>query len=317
MDLLELNRIRSVVSDTDSGEVELSAPKTEQDIWSAWLLDKRFGGKPQVMKAAIDDYFLPVRDKVLENAKISEHDVLLDIGTGTGLIAFGALTATAARKVIFSDISPTLLNHTESVARSANWNGRCDFLLASAEDLSAIKTSSVDVVTVCCVLIHVAAKQLAFSEFCRVLKPGGRLSVFEPINRVAVAEPENSFSGFDVTPVAALAKKVKAIYLRNQPPACDPMLDFDERKLVELAQGAGFGSIQLEFRIKTERPKISDWDALVHRPPNPRAPSLEAAMEEALTPEEKERFVAHIRPLVESRRGIKKSAVAYLTALKD
>jgi hypothetical protein len=40
-------------------------------------------------------------------------------------------------------------------------------------------------------------------------------------------------------------------------------------------------------------------------------------MEEALTPEEKERFVAHIRPLVESRRGIKKSAVAYLTALKD
>jgi SAM-dependent methyltransferase len=289
----------------------------QQDIWSEWLLDKRFGGNRDVMMPAIDDYFLPVRNKVLQNGSIRDDDVLLDVGTGAGLIAFGALESTAAGKVIFSDISQTLLDHTQSVAKKANWDARCDFVLASAEDLSPINPSSVDVVTVCCVLIHVSAKQSAFNEFYRVLKPGGRLSIFEPINSLSLLESENSFSGFDVTAVSALARRLKAIYYGKQPPATDPMLNFDERKLVEFAQGAGFASMELEFHIKTERPKISDWETLVRRPPNPRAPNLEAAMKEAFSSDEQEIFVAHLRPLVESRRGIKKAAVAYLSAIKD
>ena len=40
-----------------------------------------------------------------------------------------------------------------------------------------------DAVTVRSVLIYVAAKAASFREFARVLRPGGRLSIFEPINR--------------------------------------------------------------------------------------------------------------------------------------
>jgi len=266
------------------------------------------------MKAAMDEYFYPVREKVLDSAKLGDHQLLLDVGCGDGLIAFRALEKSATSTVIFSDVSQTLLIHTRSVAQKLTVADRCQFLAASAERLP-IHSSSIDVVTACCVLIHVAAKQSAFNEFFRVLKPGGRMSFFEPINRLSLSEPEHLFAGFDVTPIVSIAAKVKTIYLRNQPPT-DPMLNFDERDLFDFAENAGFDALQLEFQIKLERPKVSDWETLVQRRPNPRAPSLEEAMEQVLTSEERELFVRHLRPLVESKQGRKKSGVAYLSAIK-
>src|SRR5262249_20683606 len=155
----------------------------------------------------------------------------------------------------------------------------------------------------CQVLIHVADKQSAFTEFFRVLRPGGRMSLYEPINSFTFPEPEHFFAGRDVTPVIPIATKVKAIYSRNQPPATDPMMNFDERDLLDFAQRSGFNTLQLELQIKLERPKISDWETWVRIKPNPRGLSLEEAMEQTLTSEERELFIRHLRPLVESRQG--------------
>lgn len=44
-----------------------------------------------------------------------------------------------------------------------------------------LKDNSVDVVTVRSVLIYVQEKQNAFREFHRVLKPEGRLSIFQAL----------------------------------------------------------------------------------------------------------------------------------------
>jgi ubiquinone/menaquinone biosynthesis C-methylase UbiE len=49
---------------------------------------------------------------------------------------------------------------------------RCEFVHASADDLSALEDVSLDVVTTRSVLIYVKDKQRAFEEFHRVLKPG-------------------------------------------------------------------------------------------------------------------------------------------------
>jgi SAM-dependent methyltransferase len=59
---------------------------------------------------------------------------------------------------------------------------RCRFVLASAESLTGIADASVDVVTTRSVLIYVKDKAAALREFYRVLRPGGRISVFEPVN---------------------------------------------------------------------------------------------------------------------------------------
>jgi SAM-dependent methyltransferase len=90
------------------------------------------------------------------------------------------------------------------------------------------------------VLIYVPAKQQALQEFYRVLKPGGWLSIFEPINRFAALTSPFKGRLFDVTPIQAIADKVHALYERLQPRETDPMMNFDERDLLRWTEQAGF-----------------------------------------------------------------------------
>ncbi len=84
--------------------------------------------------------------------------------------------------------------------RWAEWLLQRRFLHASAEDLRAQADASVDVVTTRSVLIYVAAKAEALREFHRVLRPGGRLSIVEPINRLGWPQPADRLFGYDVPP---------------------------------------------------------------------------------------------------------------------
>jgi ubiquinone/menaquinone biosynthesis C-methylase UbiE len=286
-----------------------------QDIWIQWLLNRRFGGDPQRMKKMLD-FLYPVRDKVLSHINLEDEEILLDAGCGDGLIAFGALEKFETCRVIFSDISNDLLNHVQTLVQDMNIQHRCQFVHASADDLSMLGDESVDAVTTRSVLIYVSTKGQAFKEFYRVLKPSGQLSIFEPINRFAFPEPPGRFAGYDVTPVMEIAQKVEAVYQRIQPPDTDPMGDFDERDLIAYAEKAGFKEIHLELQIEIKPSENTDWSVMMHTAGNPKIPTLEEAIQEALTPDEAETFVSHLRPLVESKQGIHRSAIAYLWAVK-
>lgn len=286
-----------------------------KDIWSQWLLNRRFGGDLERMKKMLESLY-PVRDKVLSHVGLAENETLLDIGCGDGLISFGALEKFKDCLVIFSDISRDLLDHAEALAGEMNVQDRCRFVCASADDLSVFENDSVDAVTTRSVLIYVSAKQKAFNEFYRVLKAGGRLSIFEPISRFSDPEPPDRFAGFDITPVKEITQKIKDVYERIQPPGSDPMIDFDERDLIGQAEKAGFREIHLELQARVEPAEITDWPILLNTPWNPKIPSLAEAIEEALTPEEAEEFVNHLRPLVESGQGVSRLAVVYLWAVK-
>lgn len=288
---------------------------SQQDIWSQWLLNRRFGGDPQRMQKMLD-WLYPVRDKVLSRIDLGNGDTLLDVGCGDGLIAFGALEKFKTCRVIFSDISKDLLNHVQKLVEEMKAQDRCQFVHASADDLSLLGDESVDAVTTRSVLIYVSAKQQAFKEFYRVLRPGGQLSIFEPINRFAFPEPADRFEGYDVTPVIEIAQKLKDVYLRIQPLDTDPMGDFDERDLVAFAEKAGFKAIHLELQIEIKPADDADWSELMHTPWNPKIPTLAEAMQQELTPVESEAFVNYLRPLVESKQGIDRNAIAYLWAVK-
>ncbi len=288
-----------------------------QDIWLQWMLHRRFGGDSELMKATLINLLYPVRDRVLSHANLSDDEILLDVGCGDGLIAFGALDKVKTSRVIFSDISQDLLDYAQAIAREIQVANRCEFIRASADDLSPIQDASVDAVTTRSVLIYVSAKQRAFAEFFRVLKPKGRLSIFEPINRFGWPEPPHLFGGYEVTPIIEIVEKVKALYLRLQPPNIDPMVDFDERDLIVFAEKAGFKEIHLELQVEIKSStEISDWDAFMRVAGNPKIPTLEEAIRQVLTSEETEAFVAHLRPLVEAKQGTARSALAYLWAIK-
>jgi arsenite methyltransferase len=294
-----------------------------RDRWAEWLLERRFGGD-QEHPASFLQGVIPWRDRVLKmlkNAAIENGETLLDVGAGDGLIAFGALESVGEDgRVVFSDISKDLLEHSRNLAERLGVLERCDFLLAPADDLSALQDASVDVVTTRSVLIYIDDKRRAFEEFFRVLKPGGRLSIFEPINRFKLPEPPHLFLGYDVTPVWVLARKVRAVFEHIQLLDTDAVLNFDERDLFDLAESAGFAGVRLDSEASLVTGdayfEVKDWDIFLRSAGNPKIPTPEEDMDEALSREEIEGFTAHLRPLVENAQRRVTSAVAYLWAVK-
>jgi arsenite methyltransferase len=254
-----------------------------------------------------------VRDRVLDRADPQPGEMVLDVGCGNGLIGFGALERGA--DVVFSDISDELLGDCRELAEASGVLDRCRFVNASADNLSALADRSIDVVTTRSVLIYVKDKARAFTEFHRVLRPGGRISLFEPINRFGMEKRICNW-GYDLDHSAEpLIEKLNAVEERYQP-LTDPMLDFDERDLIALAERAGFFPIELVYRAEVEPIKPRSWQSVLHSSGNPKIPTLAEAMDEALTAEERKRLVAELRPAVEAGRGVWRMGSAYLFAVK-
>lgn len=286
------------------------------DKWLEWILDRRFGNNTEAMKSAME-ILLPVRDRVLQNAGPLEGKVVMDVGSGDGLIAFAALSKVGASgMVIFNDISQDLLAHCRAKAHDIGLLDRCRFLLAPVENLTEIENDTIDVVTIRSVLIYVQDKQRAFDEIYRILKAGGSLSVFEPINRFGHIEAPHIFCGYDVTPVQDIAQKVYALYQRLQPMDTDPMLNFDERDLIASAERAGFKNLRIDLQIQVRPIEATKWDIFTRIAPNPNVPCLEEAIAQTLAPDEAQQLADYLRPLVEEGRGGSRTSRAYLSAEK-
>jgi ubiquinone/menaquinone biosynthesis C-methylase UbiE len=286
---------------------------TNRDRWAEWLAVRRFGGDAETRSRFLAQ-LLARRDKVLDLAQLAQGEALLDVGCGEGLIAFGALERGAAN-VIFSDISDDLLAFCREAASDLGVLDRCEFLKAPADRLNALDDASVDVVTTRSVLIYVPDKRTALAEFARVLRPGGRISLFEPINRFALRDAD-TWAGYDLAPLGEIGTKLRTVYAALQPPDSDPMLNFDERDLVRLAEETGFFPIQLNLDAEIKPTEPRDWEGFLNSSGNPNIPTVSEAMDQALTPSERERLVAHLRPLVEQGRGEWRMASAHLVATR-
>lgn len=292
---------------------EVAITKTQQDQWAAWLLKRRHGDDPAELQRALD-YLAPIRDRVVAGAGLVNGDTVLDVGCGDGLIAFAAAELVGpSGAVIFSDVSNDLLQHCRELATDAGLVDHCRFVRAPASDLAPIADASVDAVTLRSVLIYEPDKVSSFAEFYRTLRPGGHLSLFEPINRFARQHLDRLF-GCEVGPVTDLAARVQTVYNALQPPDTDPMLDFDERDLLRLVEQAGFTEIHLQFHADIGRQEPMPWEAALRRSGNPRIPTLGEAMHQSLNPEEITRLTACLRPQFENGTRQRLMAFTYLTA---
>jgi arsenite methyltransferase len=292
---------------------EESAP----DKWAEWVLARSHAGDADQKRRSLR-YLEPIRDRVLTSARVRVGDAVLDVGTGDGLIAFGAVSLVGGSgRVIFTDLSQELLDHCRVAADEIGVADRAEFVRAKAEDLSALANESVDVVTTRSVLIYVEDKGRAFREFHRVLRHTGRVSIFEPINNY-FPDDMNDFWGFDARPVRDLVEKIWAYEgWDDDNNERDPMMNFDERDLLRHAEDAGFREVHVELVIDVEPGSwVEDWERLLGTAPNPNAHTAGEAIRGALKPDEAKRFEAHLRPLADSGRGVKRSAFAYLQAIK-
>lgn len=289
------------------------------DRWSRWLLERRDAGN-ESRRDVVLEYLAGVRDRVLAPAGPLDGATVLDVGTGDGLIGLEALERVGADgRVIFSDISAALLESVREAVAARDALDRARFVEARAEDLAPIPDASVDVATTRSVLIYVADKAQAFATLHRVVRPGGLISLFEPINRRMFPEPADRLWGYDVGAIVDLADEVKASYTATRDPASDSMTDFDEHDLLRFAENAGFEELHLECRVDIEpaaQMRAIDLQTLLDIAPNPLAPSLREVLDAALGAAERDRFLAHLERAVSEETPIRRSAVAYLAARK-
>lgn len=295
-----------------------------EDVWSVWLQSQRFSGgeREERTRADLREY----RDTILDHAAVEAGDTVLDIGAGDGLIGFGALERVGpSGRVIFSDISDPLLESARSTAEAADVTDRCEFVTAPAQALEPVADDSVDAVTLRSVLVYIREKDRVFAECKRVLKPGGRISVFEPIhNFMPEMEPMvDSFLGYDLSQIERevpdavrdLTEKLQEYRLEHGPVHA-AATEFDERDLFAYAEAAGFRDVHLSLEAwNTTQWETECWDAWLDSSPAPGVPTKREAINESLTPGERDRLVDHARPLVEERTPVDASgAAAYLWA---
>jgi SAM-dependent methyltransferase len=275
-------------------------------VWAAWLRRRRTGGSEEERRRVLET-LAPVRDKLLDDADVGPGITVLDVGCGDGMVGLAALARGA--DVIFSDISAACLEDCSAVA-----GARARYVRASATDLGDL---SADVVTTRSVLIYVEEKQRAFDEFFRVLRPGGRLSIFEPINLFGMEEREQTFGFADVDGIQELLARLWRE--EDERGVNDAMVDFDERDLLAFAERAGFAELRLELHAEVKQEPLwstRDWETFVDSSPNPLLPTFGEAMAARLDADERERVVAKVRPQVEQGRGTSRFARAFLLARK-
>jgi ubiquinone/menaquinone biosynthesis C-methylase UbiE len=294
------------------------------DIWSEWLLHRRHADDPrydQAIRRAIERY----ADRVLDFARLASGMVLADVGTGDGLVAFRAIERIGATlRVQMTDISEPILLHTEQRAVERGVRGQCTFLRCSADRLEGIAPGTVDVVTTRAVLAYVADKVGALREFLRVLKPGGRLSLAEPILQDDAFSTRALKTLLETRPAPSphrfmpLLHRWKAAQypdteekIRNS-----PIANYSERDLIRLAHAAGFDELHLELHIDVVPSIIPNWQGFLESSPHPLAPPLSVILAEQFSAEERELFEAVMRPLVENPRTMVTERIAYLSARK-
>jgi SAM-dependent methyltransferase len=135
-----------------------------------------------------------------------------------------------------------------------------------------------DAVVARSVLIYVEDKAGAAAEFHRVLRPGGRVSIFEPINT-----QYEWFADIDLSDLEPARSHVLERWHTGGDPG-DAMRGFDERDLMQHMAEAGFDSVELThevFRRRT-RARPQEIAAFLTVRPNPNMVSYEEAAREVL-----------------------------------
>ena len=210
------------------------------------------------------------------------------------------------------------------LARERGVSNQCTFLQCSAEKLEGIADGSVDVVTTRAVLAYVSDKIAALREFHRILKPGGRLSIAEPIFRddaieaIALRKMIDAQGQTPQDPLSTSSASLesRAVSRHRRANVQSPIANFSERDLVRVVNGLGFADIQLAFRIEIIPSRITSWDVFLGFSPHPWAPSLNVILANQFSPEERQLFEQILRPLVEARQVTTTDRIAYLTATK-
>jgi len=200
---------------------------------------------------------------VLRGARIAPGDRLLDLGTGTGRVALEARERLREKgSVVAYDLSLGALLECRRRAREEPADGgRLRPVVGDALALP-FRADVFDAATSRSVLMYVTDRHRVLQELFRVLKPGGRLSICEPINRVT-ENPGPWGGSLDDGEVERDRVRVRR-YLEERSEFVEPMWSFDERDLVCELVEAGFAPVTLEYEYHADRRHYTKREAAMY-----------------------------------------------------
>ncbi|MEA3287780.1 MAG: bifunctional demethylmenaquinone methyltransferase/2-methoxy-6-polyprenyl-1,4-benzoquinol methylase UbiE [Candidatus Marinimicrobia bacterium] len=145
---------------------------------------KRYDFLNHFLSLGLDLYWRKQSVKALD---LQDGHFLLDVACGTGDQGFSALKA-ADIHVIGLDFSFNMLELANKKIRDRGLNDKFEVVQGDAEKLP-FQDNTFDALSISYGIRNVGTISSALSEFYRVLKPGGRVSILE------FAEPEGWFFG--------------------------------------------------------------------------------------------------------------------------
>jgi arsenite methyltransferase len=274
---------------------------TDDDRWSAWLGRERSGA--DAMRAeAIRTETRAVAERVLRRLPHAVNATVMDVGCGEGLVGLAALERPGVQ-VVFSDVSAVLVERARTAVAAYGALDRAQFVVADAASLASHADGSVDAVVTRASLAYVADKKAAFAAAHRVLRPGGTLSIAEPVFRdtaFRLTTMRRALAGAD--PDLALLHRWHALALPDTVEGlrAHPLTNFDERNLLWFATAAGFVDVHVRLHLDSFAFVAMSWETALATALLPGTPTLGAALAEHYTADERARFELRFRPLFEN-----------------
>lgn len=147
-------------------------------------------------------FFPACADKLINYAKITPKQKVLDIATGTGVVAMAAAQCLqGTERVQAIDLSKKMIHQAQEKAKHTGID-TIDFHVMDAENLN-FQSNSFDVITCSYGLFFMPNMSAALKSWLRVLKPGGKLifssfapSAFQPLTEIFI----KNLAEYDVVP---------------------------------------------------------------------------------------------------------------------